>query len=698
MERFMRHAWIAGFLLWLSPTIARSQSDSSRACAPCHREIWQGYRQTGMGRSFSLPTAENVGPLNRGSTYFHAPSDSWFSLFLRDGKYFQRRHQIDSTGKPINLLEKRIDYVMGSGNHARTFLHRTPADTLIELPLGWYAEQGGYWAMNPGYDRPDHEGFRRGITYDCMFCHNAYPSIPAAKATGSRYPSELPMGIDCARCHGDGRRHIETAGAAPILNPARLTPQRQLDLCMSCHLESTSFHLPNAMLRRERGPFSFRPGEPLSDFILNFDHATGSGHENKFEIVSAAYRLRRSACFLKSNDKLLCTTCHNPHRAPRGAEAAAQYNQACLKCHGGKIAAADHSRDADCVQCHMPKRRTEDVIHAVMTDHFIERRPSTAGLIGPIVEKREDYRGRVVPYYPAKLETPLDRLYLAAAQVKQKSNLTVGIAQLTRAIAAQAPARAEWYVDLGDALDSAGRLPEAVRWYREALRREPSAETWLKLGAALRRVGGSAFNRKEALKALNKATELAPENAIAWHELALAHRDLGQMKDAEAALAKALERDPELPEAHNNLGVLRAASSPAAAEASWREAIRIKPDYADAHANLGNLYASMSKPAEADAAFALALRAKPKDAALHYDYAGLLGRERRYDDAQRQLEEALRLAPSYLAARELLADLLGARGKNAEAATHYRAVLRAAPDLESRRRITSKISALGIKP
>src|SRR5213593_3586314 len=37
--------------------------------------------------------------------------------------------------------------------------------TIIQLPLGWYAEKGGYWGMNSGYDRPDHYGFRRPITY-----------------------------------------------------------------------------------------------------------------------------------------------------------------------------------------------------------------------------------------------------------------------------------------------------------------------------------------------------------------------------------------------------------------------------------------------------------------------------------------------------------------------------------------------------
>ena len=139
-------------------------------CATCHRGIWETYRQTGMGRSFYLPTETDTG--GKGSTYYHKPSDSYFSMVQRDGKAFQRRHQLDADGREINVMEKRIDFIMGSGNHARTFLHRTARNTLVELPLGWYAEKGGYYAMNPGYDRPDHDGFRRKISYECMFCHN----------------------------------------------------------------------------------------------------------------------------------------------------------------------------------------------------------------------------------------------------------------------------------------------------------------------------------------------------------------------------------------------------------------------------------------------------------------------------------------------------------------------------------------------
>ena len=84
---------------------------------------------------------------------------------------------------------------------------------------------------------------------------------------------------------------------------------------MQCHLETTSSPLPASIVRYERGPFSYRPGEPLTDFILHFDHAPGTGHGDKFEITGSVYRLRQSECFRKSDGVLTCTTCHNPHDA-----------------------------------------------------------------------------------------------------------------------------------------------------------------------------------------------------------------------------------------------------------------------------------------------------------------------------------------------------------------------------------------------
>ena len=48
--------------------------------------------------------------------------------------------------------------------------------------------------------------------------------------------------------------------------------------------------------------------------------------------------------------------------------------------------------------CHMPKRRTEDVVHVVMTDHFIERRPPDRDLLANLAERHpteaEEYRAK----------------------------------------------------------------------------------------------------------------------------------------------------------------------------------------------------------------------------------------------------------------------------------------------------------------
>jgi hypothetical protein len=99
-----------------------------------------------------------------------------------------------------------------------------------------------------------------------------------------------------------------------IINPRRLSTERREEVCMQCHLETTSFHLPNAIQRYGQGPFAYRSGEPLSAYWLFFDHAPDMGRNDKFEIVNAsAYRLRRSKCFLASKGALQCTSCHNPH-------------------------------------------------------------------------------------------------------------------------------------------------------------------------------------------------------------------------------------------------------------------------------------------------------------------------------------------------------------------------------------------------
>ena len=317
-------------------------------CATCHSGIAATFAKTGMGRSFSKITAENPAEPFPGKSFYHAASDSYFSMIQRDGKTYQRRWQTGYDGKETNIEEKQVDYVLGSGNHGRTYLHLTQRNALQQLPLGWYSENGGTWAMLPGFDRADYPGSERPVHYECMFCHNGYPKIPKAneeEGAEAVYQLPLPNGIDCQRCHGPGQRHIEAVGKpgatpqqirASIVNPKRLTPDREMEVCMQCHLETSSLKLPHAVTRQDRAPFSYVPGQPLENFLLAFDREPGKNP--RFEVANAAYALRKSQCFIKTqaNDadhQLRCTTCHDPHDIPRGAEASAHYDSVCRTCH-----------------------------------------------------------------------------------------------------------------------------------------------------------------------------------------------------------------------------------------------------------------------------------------------------------------------------------------------------------------------------
>jgi predicted CXXCH cytochrome family protein len=699
---YMRYLWAlpltAVFLLLRGQTASNAYVDG-QLCAGCHMKIAQTYALTGMARSFGRPQSQKtLEDYTRGTPFYHQMSGTWYAMLRRDGAYYQRRWRIGYDGKQIDVQESRIDYIMGSGNHARTYLHRTDRGALLELPLAWYPENGGEWAMSPGHDR-EYALPPRTIAYECMFCHNAYPQIPAGHAEpGSEplYTSALPAGIDCQRCHGPGGNHVHAAlakGASveevrkAIVNPSRLSTERQMEVCMQCHLETTSGQLPHSLVKYGREPFSYRPGEPLGSFMIFFDRAPGGKSENDFEIVNSAYRLRKSQCFLQSGGKLTCTTCHNPHDIDRGEQAALRYNGVCEGCHASAlrqaVAQGKHTAAVDCIGCHMPKRRTQDVVHAVMTDHLIARHPPQPDLTAPIAEKLDlaanQYHGEVVPYYPSlEPRTGENALYLAVAQVTQKSNLAKGLPRLAAEIAAQKPARAEFYIELGQALLSAGKRTGAIEAFEEAAKRKPgSPVVSLNLGDALTEAGQPA----RAVAALTRALRLAPNDALLWYQLGIAHSAAGRDAEAIAAFRQSVALDPDLTEAHNLLGAALAGSGDLdSAQKELLRALQINPDYPDAQGNLGHLLAARGDFAEAAYYLARSVHLKPNDAEIRTNYAVTLAGLKQFEEAQQQIDAAVKADPKSPEAHNFRGTLLEHAGNTAGALSEFLEAVKLQPD------------------
>jgi len=660
------------------PQTAANQYVDARACAECHAGIARTYAATGMAKAFYTPDAASF---PNPKPYLHKPSNTWYQIVAKDGGWTQKWWQIGHKGQEESAGESKIDFVMGSGNHVRTYLHRTARNTLIELPLAWYSEKGGTWALNPGFDTAD-PPIGRKIGYDCMFCHNGYPAIPPGhEQTGAEpvFTGALPQGIDCQRCHGPGGDHIRTvrqSGAkladirSAIVNPARLDKDRSMDVCLQCHLETTVRLLPNSIRRYDRGPFSYRPGEPFSNFQLSFDHAPGTAHDNKFEIVNSVYRLKKSKCFLESQGQLSCTTCHNPHDIQHGQPGLDGYNRACANCHApAKLAARPHPAGANCVGCHMPKRRTEDVVHAVMTDHLIQRRPPP----NPLAEIPEmhgsemTYRGEVVPY------DGNDPLFTAVAQVTHQSNLQAGIPRLQAEIAKNKPAQPEFYTELGDALQRAGRAEESAAAYRTALEKAPnSARVWARLAMPLRASGKT----QEPLDAMRKAVELDPNNPEHWYNLGLLQSDLADKASAIQSFRKSIALDAIFAESHTSLGAALAETGQLSeAETEFRSALKLRPSLPAAHAHLAHLLANRGDNPEAVSHFQRAGGSAINQLSL----AITLARMNRLAEARTHLQNSLTADPNQPVAHEFLGRLLEAAGNASEAIGHYREAIRIQP-------------------
>jgi predicted CXXCH cytochrome family protein len=689
----MRHAALI-LLLGYMPALA--QYVNPKLCAGCHPAIARTYRQNGMGRSFAAPRPEIlIEDFTKKNSYYHAPSDTWFQMLNHNGVLVQRRYQIGFEKRETNVEEKQIDYIVGSGNHMRTYVHRNADGTLLELPLAWYAEKGGYWAMNPGYDTPDYPYSRRQIAYDCMFCHNAYPKVPQnhdRMGDTPVYEGALPEGIDCQRCHGPGQRHVDAAGTpgakvtairAAIVNPARLDSGRQLEVCAQCHLKTTEFRLPHAIKRYERPDFSYKPGEPLSAFVLAFDEAPGPDKSNRFETASAVTRMQASQCFLKSNGALKCTTCHDPHDIRHGNEASAQYDAVCSRCHA-QVASAGHTAATNCIDCHMPKRRTEDIVHIVMTDHLIQRKPPPGDLLADLPEHHENasssYRGEVVPAYPVPLPNTIEnRYYLALAQIRDQANLTLGLPAFEKALAAWNPARPEPYLELAEALRAAGKTKPALAAFQTALQHDPAyLPAQLEFAAALRAAGQLA----QSVAIAKRATLNAPADPRSWNALGQDQLDALDFRGALESLKRALILDPEMPEAQNGVGIALAQTGDAAGgEARFREAIRILPNYGEAHGNLANLLAWRQSFVEAGYEFDKAVRLGPADVASRLNYGVMLNSLRNFAEAQVQIEAALRLNPGLPEAHDLLGTLMERKGHAQEALREYREAVRLQPGL-----------------
>jgi predicted CXXCH cytochrome family protein len=271
----------------------------SQACKPCHPSEFD--RQTGSHHAQALrPIAESL---------------------LRE------------------FAMDKIEWAFGAGAQGITPVGRLNGQ-YFENQLSYYSRLHGLATTFGHPEHPTSPIGKLGILQDnrtITHCFNCHATNVRPTAAGGPDLEAMQPGVQCERCHGPGSAHIAAPARGQLLNPGRLAPVAQAQVCGECH--------------RVAGP----------------DTGNEPELENPVNVRFAPIGLMASRCFRESK-KLACTTCHDPHENAR-PRADASYNRVCRSCHTAGKSRAHVSTAGDCLGCHMKQASLSPYLR--FTDHRI---------------------------------------------------------------------------------------------------------------------------------------------------------------------------------------------------------------------------------------------------------------------------------------------------------------------------------------
>ena len=592
-----------------------------QTCRECHADIYNTFIETGMGQSFGAATREkSAGDYAKHTSLYDENLNFHYGIFWRSDSLFVSEFRT-GTGKLVkqggfeynellftHLRYQYVDYVVGSGQHTNSHIF-SENGYLFQAPFTYYTQQNKL-DFPPGFEGGHNSRFSRPIGLECMSCHNA---MPTGFVAGSENKFDIvPNGINCERCHGPGSLHVNRIkrGIAPdtsqgpdfsIVNPKRLTPELQFEICQRCHLQG------NTVLKPGKSFFDFRPGMHLDSVMeIYLPRYTTSG--DKFIMASHVDRFKQSACYLKSDGKFGCTSCHNPHVSVQKTDPEI-FNKKCMSCH--TAAKPNHGCTADfgsmdiaelnCVQCHMPKSGSIDIPHVTVHDLYI-RKPKTEDA-RPLAEevflglqaintKKPSQRSRIQAYLQQFEAFEPNPVYLDSAFVLlQKKAIT--------------DYRHEWvhYYYLKNEPSGIVKLIEqngkAAAWLNMLNSKSlNNRDAW-----AAYRIAEGYRNFKDynvALQFANRAVALAPNHPEFRLKESSLYALLPDWPKAEVGYRKVLAENSQLEEAWSDLGyVLLAQNKIEEAEKSIDKALALDPDYIQAKINLASVYLAQERFKEA---------------------------------------------------------------------------------------------------
>jgi Flp pilus assembly protein TadD len=594
-------------------------------CRACHANKHSTFVHTGMGMSFDV-----AGKQKSAANFNHGPvydkyRDFYYQPYWEGDKFMIKEYRLEGKDTVHQRIEQ-VNYIVGSGQHTNSHIIETNG-YLNQAPLTFYTQEGR-WDLPPGFEDGHNTRFSRIIGLECMSCHNGLPGF--VEGSENRFTS-IPNGIDCERCHGPGELHvlniqtgklIDTAKEIDfsIVNPRKLSWERQIDLCQRCHLQG------NAVLKDGKQFTDFRPGMVLSDYMEVF-MPRYQGNDEAFIMASHAQRLQMSKCFINSNKnaatgqnmQLTCITCHNPHISVK-VTGKQVFNDACINCHQQKTCTETEAIrlkvNNDCASCHMPKTGTIDIPHVTVHDHYIrtpEKQKTDKANTDQIKKFIGIYavnnantdaltKGRAYLNYFEKFEPTKPELLDSAVYYLQKAN---------------APAK------------------DYIHW---------------------------AFLKNDDVTTLQYALKATHPDAWTAYRIGQAHYTTQNLADAEKYFALAVGQAPQNIEFKAKLGTVKIElNKTAEAKQLLEELLKAYPKHVQSLTNLGYVYFLGGDVQKANEYYNSAIALDPDYEPALLNKAGLYNYLKEYEKARQLLQRILKRNPNNQRVKELLVQLSNIR-------------------------------------
>lgn len=190
-----------------------------------------------------------------------------------------------------------------------------------------------------------------------------------------------------------------------------------------------------------------------------------------------------------------------------------------------------------------------------------------------------------------------------------------------------------------DALVKLERTDDALRFLNAHVRQQPRhAPAWLKL-SELFEARRDWNNAAACLRQIASFPGLAVEVQAGFSRIAAACGDPDPAAH-HASLAQAARRERAAPLV-NEGSLLQARGFLPIAEAAYRKALEIEPELLEAYNNLASIFIDQEKLEEAERCFREALQIAPDHPVLHNNLSGVLRKQERVEEARREMRLAL---------------------------------------------------------